>query len=268
MSNFIGMVFATLKKEGIDTSKMDTSEAIAKYNEIKGTGGENAKGDESSKETTKQAQDGGNETVKEETELDQSKERDDKYFAHNDKRSINKAIKPDEVERTISGWNGGGYVDLVLPGGKWGQIRPQTDGSFLARSPKGQTYCKTPDEAKQKLIADIGSNPQGANAESSNKLQKSMGITPDEARAFATGKGTLSKDGGYNGVSNAKDAPTFEYKSNPYVKGAKFKNPAGVEFEVVEVTNNKQGIPFVKLKDAQGEFEIEQEQLERLGWLK
>ena len=50
MSNFIGMVFATLKKEGIDTSKMDTSEAIAKYNEIQGSGGgSSAKGEETPK---------------------------------------------------------------------------------------------------------------------------------------------------------------------------------------------------------------------------
>lgn len=36
MANFIGLVFATLKNEGIDTSKMSTQEAIDKYNELKG----------------------------------------------------------------------------------------------------------------------------------------------------------------------------------------------------------------------------------------
>ena len=36
MANFIGVVFATLKKEGIDTKNMTTEEAIAKFNEIKG----------------------------------------------------------------------------------------------------------------------------------------------------------------------------------------------------------------------------------------
>ena len=56
MSNFIGMVFATLKKEGIDTSKMDTSEAIAKYNEIQGGGGgSSAKGEEIPKTDKKTA---------------------------------------------------------------------------------------------------------------------------------------------------------------------------------------------------------------------
>lgn len=34
MANFIGLVYATLKKEGIDTSKMSTDEAVAKYNEL------------------------------------------------------------------------------------------------------------------------------------------------------------------------------------------------------------------------------------------
>lgn len=34
MANFIGLVYATLKKEGVDTSGMDTDEAVAKYNEL------------------------------------------------------------------------------------------------------------------------------------------------------------------------------------------------------------------------------------------
>lgn len=34
MANFIGLVYATLKNEGIDTKEMDTDEAIKKYNEL------------------------------------------------------------------------------------------------------------------------------------------------------------------------------------------------------------------------------------------
>lgn len=34
MANFIGLVYGTLKSKGIDTSKMSTEEAIAKFNEI------------------------------------------------------------------------------------------------------------------------------------------------------------------------------------------------------------------------------------------
>lgn len=36
MANFIGLVFATLKNEGIDTKNMSTDEAVKKYNELKG----------------------------------------------------------------------------------------------------------------------------------------------------------------------------------------------------------------------------------------
>lgn len=34
MSNFIGLVYATLKNEGVDTKNMSTDEAIKKYNEL------------------------------------------------------------------------------------------------------------------------------------------------------------------------------------------------------------------------------------------
>ncbi len=34
MANFIGLVYATLKQEGIDTKGMSTDEAVAKYNEL------------------------------------------------------------------------------------------------------------------------------------------------------------------------------------------------------------------------------------------
>ena len=34
MANLIGLVYATLKNEGIDTKGMDTDTAVAKYNEL------------------------------------------------------------------------------------------------------------------------------------------------------------------------------------------------------------------------------------------
>lgn len=44
MANFIGLVYATLKNEGIDTKGMDTDEAIKKYNELQEkTGGKSGK---------------------------------------------------------------------------------------------------------------------------------------------------------------------------------------------------------------------------------
>lgn len=47
MANFIGMVYGTLKAKGIDTSKMSTEDAIAKFNELnKEDGGKNKPVDE------------------------------------------------------------------------------------------------------------------------------------------------------------------------------------------------------------------------------
>lgn len=39
MSNFIGLVYATLKSKGIDYSNMSTDEAVAKFNELNKSGG-------------------------------------------------------------------------------------------------------------------------------------------------------------------------------------------------------------------------------------
>lgn len=43
MANFIGLVYATLKEKGIDTSKMSTDEAVAKFKELQGEGKEEKK---------------------------------------------------------------------------------------------------------------------------------------------------------------------------------------------------------------------------------
>lgn len=43
MANFIGLVYATLKENGIDTSKMSTDEAVAKFKELQGEGKEEKK---------------------------------------------------------------------------------------------------------------------------------------------------------------------------------------------------------------------------------
>ena len=41
MANFIALVYATLKEEGIDTKGMSTDEAVAKFKELKGGESEN-----------------------------------------------------------------------------------------------------------------------------------------------------------------------------------------------------------------------------------
>lgn len=213
MSNFIGMVFATLKKEGIDTSKMDTSEAIAKYNEIKGgEGGSNAKGEETPKQEEKTA-----ETVKETakktdaekdsvtTEKDsavetvskeepQDKQRADKYTVGNPD-NINKQTTIDNIAKDLQSYKGSGSVDLVLPGGKWCQIRPQQDGSYLARTSNGQKFVSTVDEAKQEIVKSYNGSVQQSNSNTAEKMSTAMGISPDEAKAFVSGKGHLSNGG-------------------------------------------------------------------------
>lgn len=124
--------------------------------------------------------------------IDQDKSRDDKYTTGNPD-NINKQSSIVDIDKTLSDYKGSGSVDLVLPGGKWAQIRPQKDGTYLVRTNKGSKYVGTVDEAKKEVARDF--------------------ISPDKAEAYATGGGHLSENGGYQGVSNVKTAPTFEYKS-------------------------------------------------------
>lgn len=213
MSNFIGMVFATLKKEGIDTSKMDTSEAIAKYNEIKGgEGGSNAKGEETPKQEEKTAETGKETAKKTDAEKDsvttekdsavetvskeepQDKQRADKYTVGNPD-NINKQTTIDNIAKDLQSYKGSGSVDLVLPGGKWCQIRPQQDGSYLARTSNGQKFVSTVDEAKQEIVKSYNGSVQQSNSNTAEKMSTAMGISPDEAKAFVSGKGHLSNGG-------------------------------------------------------------------------
>ena len=232
MSNFIGMVFATLKKEGIDTSKMDTSEAIAKYNEIKGgEGGSNAKGEETPKQEEKTAETGKTDTEKTTNKKDAdvenlSKEtglgykdaekmhkeiqeddeaysnflnskteenRNDKYTTGNPD-NINKQTTTANISNDLQNYKGSGKVDLILPGGKWIQIIPQKDDSYLVRSSNGQKYVGSVDDAKKEAIKSYGGNTN-QNTATAEKMSTAMGISPDEAKAFVSGKGHLSNGG-------------------------------------------------------------------------
>ena len=177
-------------------------------------------------------------------------DRNDKYTIGNPD-NINKSTTPDKISEGLKDYKGSGQVDFVMPGGKWAQIRPQKDGSYLVRSSNGSKYVATTDDAKNELINSFASS-----------------ISPQKAEAFSKGEGHLSEDSGYQGVRHIDSAPKVEYKSSsPYQKGATFTNPAGVKFEVVDTSTSKHGVEYVKLKDADGEFEIEKEQLDRLGWL-
>ena len=277
MSNFIGMVFATLKKEGIDTSKMDTSEAIAKYNEIKGgEGGSNTKGEGTPKQEEKTAETGKETAKKTDTEKDSAVEtvakKEAVENAGNNQLKDVESMTRIELAKEL-------YQSYLKTGSKpIGSDKPLTEQQYVKRYLSGigssSGFSK---QALQDLVQDarngkyngmdINKQNGASSTNTAEKMSTAMGISPDEAKAFVSGKGLTR--GSYEGVSNVNSAPTFEYKTNKgYEKGAKFTNPAGVEFEVVGTSTNKHGVEYVKLKDASGEFEIEKAQLDRLGWLK
>ena len=228
MANFIGVVFATLKKQGIDTKNMSTDEAIAKFNEINGKdGGSNTKGEEPPKQEPKTAETGKKDTENSDKRQGlelvknvqntgdfkaDSKELDGRYNKYNElNKDIYQSIKQE------LGING-----------KPNQVQVRNAVKKL----QDKTNGKANSWDYNMLIKEIGADQaQLQNAMmyidmNKSKLQNAMGITPDEAKAFASGNGHLSKDGGYNGVSNIKDAPTFEYKATEKYSGdkARFNN--------------------------------------------
>lgn len=248
MANFIGLVYATLKSEGIDTAGMSTDEAVAKYNELQKEGGgkagenegtpaENRKLEEKGytfKKNTKngeqivnkyqqdgethiiaKAEDGSfvvgynynedkgtfensakfssmkeaeqafrknnpnarlteqnlsktkkpslvdtekiDKTIsklesKQEVEINQDKPREDRYINNSNKDNIVKPSTIKNIANDIKDYNGSGYVSLALPGGKFFEIRPQQDGTYLARSNAGKIYAKTVQGAKNSIL--------------------------------------------------------------------------------------------------------------------
>lgn len=225
MSNFIGMVFATLKKEGIDTSKMDTSEAIAKYNEIQGSGGgSSAKGEETPKTEQKTAETG------KETAEKGTAEKDSADATVSKKETVekdNKTSIPKEHQAKVNylkdkinnSWYANAKMDYGVNGsvkdisvsGNTMKITVEEDGKIMT-----STINYIDDYSPEQLYniwQEFPDNDSSNEMQSAKKITSSMGISPDEAKAFVSGKGSLTK-GGYEGVSNVKSAPTFEYKSN------------------------------------------------------
>ena len=84
MANFIGLVFATLKNEGVDTSKLSTDEAIKKYNELK------------SKGSTKQ---------KKEVGLDDNESDLNKQIKSEFKQDIEEFLKDEDIKVVASSWD-------------------------------------------------------------------------------------------------------------------------------------------------------------------
>lgn len=156
MANFIGMVFATLQKEGVDTKGMSTDEAVKKFNELKG------KSDDNKKEATKQRELTPNESKRLEQLGVENKntafvdkktvaDRNDKYTTGNPD-NINKSSTLADISSNLQDYKGSGRVDLVLPGGKWLQIIPQKDDTYLVRSSNGQKYAGDVDNAKNVAV--------------------------------------------------------------------------------------------------------------------
>lgn len=75
MANFIGLVYATLKNEGVDTSGMSTDEAVAKFKELqKKSGGDTGKeGTPAEQRKLKEKGVVGNKTNNENNELEELK---------------------------------------------------------------------------------------------------------------------------------------------------------------------------------------------------
>lgn len=226
MSNFIGMVFATLKKEGIDTSKMDTSEAIAKYNEIQGSGGgSSAKGEETPKTEQKTAETGKETVEKGTTEKDsadatvskkETVEEETTQKSNRELKDIQSMTRVELAKELYQSYLKTGSTPI-------GSDKPLTEQQYIKRYLSGvgasNGFSK---QALQDLVqesrngkyggSDINKQTVSNSPNTAEKMSTAMGISPDEAKAFATGKGSLTK-GGYEGVSNVNSAPTFEYKT-------------------------------------------------------
>lgn len=81
-------------------------------------------------------------------------DRNDKYTIGNPD-NINKSTTPDKISEALKNYKGSGQVDLIMPGGKWAQIRPQKDGSYLVRSSSGNKYVESAEVAKSELISSF-----------------------------------------------------------------------------------------------------------------
>lgn len=219
MSNFIGMVFATLKKEGIDTSKMDTSEAIAKYNEIQGgSGGSSAKGEETPKTEQKTAGTGKETAEKGTTEKDSA----DATVSKKETVEGNKTSIPKEHQAKVNylkdkinnSWYANAKMDYGVNGsvkdisvsGNTMKITVEEDGKTMT-----STINYIDDYSPEQLYniwQEFPDNDSSNEMQSAEKITSSMGISPDEAKAFVSGKGSLSNDGIEDKTDYASMKPT------------------------------------------------------------
>lgn len=93
MANFIGLVYATLKENGIDTKGMSTDEAVAKFKELQGEGKEEPKKDMPEDVKKKLGE------KKEEKKEEEPSEVKDKLNGLPQKWSSNEKFRKKELER-------------------------------------------------------------------------------------------------------------------------------------------------------------------------
>ena len=92
MANFIGLVYATLKQEGIDTSGMSSEEAVAKYNELqKKSGGKSGEKEPTPAENRKLSKEEADEFVDNIYSYLKTKPNEKELYAKMESAGINKS---------------------------------------------------------------------------------------------------------------------------------------------------------------------------------
>lgn len=240
MANFIGLVYATLKDEGIDTKGMSTDEAVAKFKELKGGESEspedvkkklNGEKKESKKEEPKKKETSKKE-YKEDTSVESNREIDWDRVSENEKINKDKAKNTERKDK---------YGNLLISdeafnvgedaGKKYlKEMLKNYDYSFLKKS---NVFLSGMQEVIGNAITNNGYNPdldltyQDFNEIIGNVLGEEVNLEEYEQNATKGFTGKAYKGykpehkGGYEGVSNIKEAPTFEYKKTGKYTGDK-----------------------------------------------
>ncbi len=147
--------------------------------------------------------------------INQDKERDDKYTNGNSD-NINKATTINEIEKDIAGYKGSGSIDLVLPGGRWIQVRPQNDGTYLIRTSNGQKYVSSVEDIKDHLNKTFNSQSKRNNFESKQELidfikhQTNVELKDDKSERFNNDTNILyARIPGKTGFENQETNPVL-----------------------------------------------------------
>ena len=115
MGNFIGMVYATLKNEGVDTKGMSTDDAVKKYNELQEKSGGKSGEKEPTPAEQKRMEEKGIEEDKSYTlsESDKNIVDDAIYWA---KKKGNASVRTvfEQIDEDAKGFRGDAYKDMAI----------------------------------------------------------------------------------------------------------------------------------------------------------